>query len=871
MRFLKPLLVLSCAIGLSASSFARTIGPDPFGYTASDETTFQWIGLAPAEGGSGASQIRQEDWTDESDDGYVEVPIGFNFQFYGNTKTNVFITSNGLLTFDTATTEYDSECIPTLDDISTFIAPFWDDVDPSEANTNLIQDQGVVFYQTIGNSPTQRFVAEYYRVPHNDDTNAQLTFEVILHENGDIKMQYLTLANGYSNYADGRSATVGIEDNSQWRGVEWWCGDDTVPGPLSNGVPILFTYPGDPRILVLQETCGGSTQFVFEALNNLGPEYAYKATMDEDYFLDRLQNGGPWDLIIIDEYSDCLNATLITELGNYIAGGGKVIIDFFGWSTGECGQSGPLPALFDATYASEYSAPTNLYRWTVSHPIFTTPNAVPDFTNTFCDSCARDGAKFDPTGGGTSIAGYVVSPQTAGEHGLIIGNGGRTILNGEVMSVLCGDRDGDGKPDAVELIENEVLFLLEQLHDFTTAASPAEHGTPVPFGYGVTQVVDGSVFTCSVASPADVTTNTRYVCTGFVGSGSVPASGATNRVAITLDDDSILTWQWRTEHKLTLTAVNGTIGGATAGFKPEGFAYDLVPTASANYYFSRWTVNGASAGSAIPLHVVMDGPKAVVAIFTSAFKNVTGQTTTEFLTWRLNRQTGTLFGDMRLCNNEGSGLSLIGPFWYEVQRTTNYYLMHPTGTNAFTGRPYVDITAQVQSQLGGGSLEPGECVMVTNLEFYFRTRVPVVGFVYGMWADPPGSSTFVESLADTDGDGIANGAEDRLGLNKNNPFDGLDDPDGDRMSNVEEYRAGTDLRDGQSYLGLKNMRPRDGHVQLEWIGGTGVTQYLLWSRYITNNDPWLVLYTNRPPMGRTNVLEVNPPEQPAGFYRIRTR
>jgi hypothetical protein len=45
---------------------------------------------------------------------------------------------------------------------------------------------------------------------------------------------------------------------------------------------------------------------------------------------------------------------------------------------------------------------------------------------------------------------------------------------------------------------------------------------------------------------------------------------------------------------------------------------------------------------------------------------------------------------------------------------------------------------------------------------------------------------------DTDGDGMPDAWEDRNGLKKDNPNDAGDDPDKDRLTNLEEYKAGTD-------------------------------------------------------------------------------
>jgi len=819
----------------------------------------------------------------DSDDGYQIVEIGFDFSYYGETKTNVVISSNGLLAFDSASDEFANECIPSFGPPNAYVGLFWDDLDIGNVDTNLTPNDGKVFYQTLGSAPNRRFVVEYLGIPHIDDANSRFTFEAVLYEgNGHIQVQYKAMQDGATNFGTGRSATLGIEDNTATRGVEWYCGEGGMggmfadnDGPVTSGLAILYApATTTARILVLQSTCGSSTGRVIEALNGLGPAYAYVATFDEDAFRDELENEGPWDLIVMDEYSDAWDDDTVAAIGNYITGGGYAIICHWDWY-----EELTLAGLFEANYVSDYTAPQPIYRWATWHPVFNIPNVVPDFTSGAIDPCDRDGARFNAIGGGIALGGYTAAEQ-ANEHAIILGNNNHTILNGEVFDTATGDSDVDGMEDIVELIQNEVMFLLGDVPQLVTSALLAEHGTATPAGYGTNSYVTGTVLTNEVTSPADEAAGSHYACTGYVGSGSVPLVGAGASVVVTLTEDSTLTWMWVFQHYLSLTGVNGTISGALQGWKDESFVYSLTPTPAGGFMFDHWETNGQlNAGSTVPLLVTMDEPKQVWAYFTalSVFTNVTSNTTTRFLSWVTNRQYGTLSGTLELCNNSDSTKPMSGPYWYAVQPTADVRLWTNFRSVGLLpdGKEYVDITTDINNALpgvGNGDLflNPGECVTVSNIEFYFLRRVPVTGTVIAVWADPPGDAGagYDDATADTDGDGIANAWEEAHGLNKNNPFDGAQDFDLDGVSSVEEFWADTDPRDGASYLRMKSLGRDVQGVRVEWVGGTIVSQYLMWVDAL--GEQWLCLYTNVPPTPQASFFEHHIQSPPKGFYRIRT-
>lgn len=65
-------------------------------------------------------------------------------------------------------------------------------------------------------------------------------------------------------------------------------------------------------ILVLDEQCEGIPSYFPPALDNLG--YTYTLTSDEEELVAALSNGGPWDLIVIDEYLHRLSTDTLSRV-----------------------------------------------------------------------------------------------------------------------------------------------------------------------------------------------------------------------------------------------------------------------------------------------------------------------------------------------------------------------------------------------------------------------------------------------------------------------------------------------------------------------------------------------------------------------------
>jgi hypothetical protein len=144
-----------------------------------------------------------------TDDGATQIPIGFTFALFGTTYTNVFVSTNGLLTFGTADTDFTNADL-TSSPTQAAIAPFWDDLIVAGATNSHVYDQ------VLGSGASARLVIQWNNVSFFSDTSALggLTFEAELGADGSIRLNYQSLATGRDSGSHdfGISATAGIKD-----------------------------------------------------------------------------------------------------------------------------------------------------------------------------------------------------------------------------------------------------------------------------------------------------------------------------------------------------------------------------------------------------------------------------------------------------------------------------------------------------------------------------------------------------------------------------------------------------------------------------------------------------------------------------------
>jgi len=137
----------------------------------------------------------------------------------------------------------------------------------------------------------------------------------------------------------------------------------------------------------------------------------------------------------------------------------------------------------------------------------------------------------------------------------------------------------------------------------------------------------GTPIAASVTSPWSGPAATRYICTGWTGSGSVPPSGSNPTVSFTISQASSITWNWKTQYLLAvLTDPAGLSPQPTrdpTGEASGSWWYDastnvaLTAQSVTGYTFYYWDIDGTSKGNGVnPISVVMNQPHAATAHYT---------------------------------------------------------------------------------------------------------------------------------------------------------------------------------------------------------------------------------------------------------------
>jgi len=146
------------------------------------------------------------------DDDYVALSLPFNFPFYNNTFSTVYVSSNGWLSFvNPAPFQYSNIPFPTeLSEYYYMIAPFWDDLLPNAGGGS-----GNIYAQSFGTY----WVVEWVNIWHYSSGPIVGSFEVVLTNTGEIIFNYDYISYTGDGYTCGLNLGVGIQYYNSYQGL----------------------------------------------------------------------------------------------------------------------------------------------------------------------------------------------------------------------------------------------------------------------------------------------------------------------------------------------------------------------------------------------------------------------------------------------------------------------------------------------------------------------------------------------------------------------------------------------------------------------------------------------------------------------------
>ncbi|MFX1368863.1 MAG: DUF4350 domain-containing protein [Promethearchaeota archaeon] len=229
--------------------------------------------------------------------------------------------------------------------------------------------------------------------------------------------------------------------------IQYWLG---IANWLTAGNVLIFSdevewHPD----LYYNEFKGSATS----ALNDLGLRYQFT---HEPLYLNISLYLNDWDLVIVDN-SGFYMVTYYDDLLTYMEGGGRLIL-----TTWTYDEYWPLYDYLGFQYGGNlYTAPPVIYAWDDTSSLWNLPvDYGADNLTTTQDEVWTDCANLTLHANGTAYAG--LTPVASGTNAsVIVGAEGRAITNGMLLSMYFDDTDDSLYPDAFEIWENEIAFLID--------------------------------------------------------------------------------------------------------------------------------------------------------------------------------------------------------------------------------------------------------------------------------------------------------------------------------------------------------------------------------------------------------------------------
>jgi hypothetical protein len=248
-------LVAALALASLATREASALNKFGAGYSATDEVTYSWLDIK----NTGAPILQDMCVVT------IQVPIGFGFNLWGTTYNDLWVSTNGTLSFGTYGCGDYNTTLPTSFS-GPLIAPHWDNLD---FRSGSVIPTNSVYYQTLGAPGSRQLVVQWQDADHFSKGYGAITFQAILKEGTNtVKYQYQDVDfENTPSLSKGASATVGIQRNSA-AALQW----SYDQASLSNNYAIQFArLPPAPVPCSLDYTCSAKATAMADA--NMGSGY----------------------------------------------------------------------------------------------------------------------------------------------------------------------------------------------------------------------------------------------------------------------------------------------------------------------------------------------------------------------------------------------------------------------------------------------------------------------------------------------------------------------------------------------------------------------------------------------------------------------
>lgn len=129
------------------------------------------------------------------------IPIGFGFPFFGNSFNSLRVCTNGFISFGSAAPLFYGPNLPSLEASGNVIAAFWTDL--------ILNATGHIYTEQIGDL----FVIQFENIARFGVESEQVTCQIVLHQTGEIFIQYQQVPAGFTDYS------AGIQDGQRSQGL----------------------------------------------------------------------------------------------------------------------------------------------------------------------------------------------------------------------------------------------------------------------------------------------------------------------------------------------------------------------------------------------------------------------------------------------------------------------------------------------------------------------------------------------------------------------------------------------------------------------------------------------------------------------------